>query len=1311
MDPVMKNQTMESRALPESLHELDRSMERRRSEADRHRPFACWSWRRSASLLSILATLLSSATAQTEPLIVKDNVEGSFVNLATFPIRPMILVPASTTCAQIPVDQLWVVNHLDSTVEVFSGITQTGPQAVYAVPWNPVSIAYWNGEDHVAGNADDRVLVVCRGTWAVVELDPCTGDVKQLYQKRKNGIDIEPIGDMAEPGDIVINNTTNQAFVSCSGADAVIQIDLLTKQIVQTFNASNPSATPHLQCKNPLFLSLYGDEVLVAPMTSGNNSIWEPLLDPVHADGCGGAVEKANSLHGGYRVVDLVAQGGPTLPDEDLWAIQPYSSTSPGSVRVVAKGMGTLLFAQGYNSQAPAGQQRFWQLNTQALNTGAQGEPNVTGAFSASRVTTLNALPVAGSPPVTPTTTDFHLLDPTGLPGEAYPVDHSIGMPFGLTFEPVTGNALITGLLTNNVAALDPAGNKLSDWSLGSGAIPRQVLLRVVGESTFAYVYCWGTKQIRVFRKTSPTWSVAEMGYHYELRFDPTPAKIAEGRKLFFDGKFSKLHNLSCASCHVEAGTDMLAWNLSNLPLTGSGSNTTVQDDKGGMVTQTLVSLARQARFHWRAERILDHFNEFAFPGLLGNVDATTVPPGSLSAQRIDQFKAFVFSLTSPANPHENRERLVEGQAVDGQHHFLDNAQFRNGHRCADCHMPPVGTASDIVADSPQIGFERRAHLKPAPFVEMWRKEQGLVDLCFPGSPNSSNISRAFLGAGLTHTGEFDLISFVDTVFAGGDPTTAPLLKAETVDFLRQWDQGLAPAVHFAFFLDYTAMLTPTRVTAELDTYLLNQASATNRACDIAVFGNSPVARRWFYNRRDGKFYAENGTSTRVLVDFKNAASAASESNVFIGLPVGMGERFAVDYDMDGQYNTSAGEITGNNAWDASQPGWSGSVPVLSVGPTATPLNTRVTRVNLTANQPSQVKVRIRAANVIGGAAWWEFGPESGFPTNVASTNDSELAIATIPGNYSKVHSILLSNLVPSSVGNFPTWSQQDVQYEYQVQLLNPNGTSAWLPVTPLTFVMPHFIVPSFHFDPFKLYEDYQILNEHVIQSSSMTLSAGTSGSNRHVKVDFVFAYRMGAHLDAANKPVLVPAENRIVVGHVLRQRGSSTIAIPPRVSPMNPNDLPWVNLAMKTGKTTSVQLLTRTDYTVSSQPSAILQVDGSGAGLGVPFVFGIDRSHPDGSHSIEFDVENVQAGDVIRFVVDAVVEVPLASAGQTDEWPAMYGQVSPTAPLLLIPSYVPSLFSTVPPDTNNGKAGFTQWCFPCATNAEKVSTPQQTVL
>src|SRR5437016_16560 len=91
--------------------------------------------------------------------------------------------------------------------------------------------------------------------------------------------------------------------------------------------------------------------------------------------------------------------------------------------------------------------------------------------------------------------------------------------------------------------------------------------------------------------------------------FDPTPATIRQGRGFLYDAKLSGNGTVACASCHVDAEMDLIAWDLGDpmgqlatnkATVVGTGvTNNVVQHPmKGPMTTQTLRGLNGQEPLH-----------------------------------------------------------------------------------------------------------------------------------------------------------------------------------------------------------------------------------------------------------------------------------------------------------------------------------------------------------------------------------------------------------------------------------------------------------------------------------------------------------------------------------------------------------------------------------------------------------------------------------------------------------------------------------------------------------------------------------------
>lgn len=1146
--------------------------------------------RRRTSLLPALAAVLLAATtrAQTpgpeyEEL---DSIQGSFVNLATFPIRPMLYDPSFN---------LWVINHHDSTIQKFVSTGST-PTATYAVPWGPVSMAYWEN-DVDPENTHGELVVVCRASWCVARLDIATGEILSVLQFRPGDPTDTRIGAMAEPADILVDAAENRAFVSCPGADSVIQIDLASNAIERVYRESDANYSA-FRSKSPTFLSWGPGEgtVLVAPLISGNDTIVEEGTGPfTNAT----RVDDLHALHASSP------SSYTELPDEDLFEIDPSSGTY-GTVTMRLNRTGTILFAHGINPATGD----FWQLNTEALNgkSGAQSEPDFQGAFAKNRVT------IVDDPWGTPTTTTIGL-DPGDT---SITTSNNVAQPFALAFHHVStsthyGKAFIAGLISDNVVVLNPDGSFYKSWDLPAGSMPRAILMDRT--ASHALVYCWGDNKVRMYTWNSSTTPLSPL-VTYDVGFDPTPQDVQDGRKLFFSAAHSRDGNLGCSTCHVEGGTDFLAWNLSNLP----------QDDKGPMVTQTMTGLERLGPFHWRGERDLKDFNG-AFEGLLGGTKLSTTSGGEL-----DDFQSFVFSLRNPANPFQNRERILDAtihdpqsvstaSALDGQDTFRNDPIFHrvdSRFTCNECHQMPTGTDNDIFMDRSNSPIPSRNHFKPTPFIEEWRKRQSTVSITYAGGARTT----AFLGTGTGHSG------VVPGLFEFAGLIIPDSRLDDVADFIGQWDQGLAPAVHFVFRVDGTTQ-SQSDFTTEVDTYLMDEA--LKRDCDVAVIGrawngttSAIETLRWFWDRQStaisgytGAFLCEKTDATnfppRTAADFATEAAAHSTvSHVFVGLPVGMAERWAVDYDLDKTLNkdeSSGQQYTFNAPSDTTNPGW--GTTGLAPFPWKT---TNMARLLFDTNEPTNVVV-----------SYIEQGA-SGSPMTVTS-------------GPTRNHSVLLTGLRPSTTTGSPDPSKfgsEAVVYDVTIEAWDVNGNG---PSTRTTTVQTDgFLEPTTGFEPDPAagsggtppYDpnDRVLLEKHVVDSIDMpTLTSGGVAT-----VDFGIAYQRGPRTSGARPP----ADLRVVVGRPMIRRWSTS------TSTLGPVELIAATDITPGSDCAAYTVVKVTDGTLD-RTLAFADV-GSGTYLVTKTASG-GGSFSAGATQLHFTVSGLNTHDVVIFDVDAVVEVTSQSA------------------------------------------------------------------
>ncbi len=766
-------------------------------------------------------------------------------------------------------------------------------------------------------DAHHELLVVTRGTHGLTRLDPTSGAILGYLELP------------AEPGGTLLLG--DHLFVACSALDVVVEIDLVSGTVFDEFEV--------LTSRHLLFLSADGvGNVLVTPLISGNNTMprRSGVAGPLQSNPAGTVLDMNNPA-----VADI------GLPDEDVFRLRPGATPDTGTVEVAARGVGTMLFAHERNPATG----ELWVLNTQSINADPvlNSEPEVRGLFSVNRLTRVT-LPVPGGPPAT----SHAVVSLDSVPAAP------IGKPFGLSFT-AAGQGVIVGTLTDNVTVLSPAGAHLLTWNLPAGSIPRGVLIDDVLDKGF--VYCWGTNTIEVRNVALPGVPLVAT---LDVGYDPTSPRRKEGRAIFYDGHNSLLQNLACESCHVEGMTDNLVWNLSGTPL----------DDKGVFFTQNLKGIEFTNPYHWRGERELIDFNP-QFEGLLGGTHLTSAQFAS--------FEEFLFGVQNMANPFEDPRRVVTDDrivtrfdfpthypvsAIRGQKHYFEEPSIGTA-TCQDCHRLPTGTDNDVFPASP-ADTAHRSTLKNTSYNGLWRKEH--KTRVTVKEKNRPAEERPPLGAGPSHAG---LANGVYEFNVSDRFELSPGDREDMAFFMHQIDQGLAPAVHRA------GLVSPADLNQDfVSGYLMGQARRRN--CDVAVLGRvdlgaGPTPLRWYWNRASGLFVPEDvDLLAKPLSFFYQQAQAGTGANLFVGLPVGMGRRFAVDADNDllfqidelqlgtnprDEDSDDDGFLDGTEVAHGSDPTDAGSLPSSAQAPVITQVRelfhtTRVAKLIVETDRPTQIEVQ-----------------------------------------------------------------------------------------------------------------------------------------------------------------------------------------------------------------------------------------------------------------------------------------------------------------------------------------------------------------
>lgn len=829
---------------------------------------------RIAAALAAAGGLLIASTA---------HAQNAFVHWESPHVSPLALSPDGT--------RLLAVNTADDRLEIYSIGANGLPQWQDSVPvgLDPVSVRLRsNGEAWVVNHLSDTVSVVDLATRQVVRT-VSTGD---------------------EPADVVFAGTPQRAYVTLS-----------SRQQLQVFDAAAPTTalnTLTLDGREPraLAVSPDGSRVYVAMFESGNGSTALPIPAVNNVNGpYAGQNPPPNSgnqfsppinaaLPTPPRVAQIVRKDGAGAWRDDngrdwsqfvTWNIADNDvaiiNTSTLAVSYVPRLM-TMVMALGV---APDG--RLLAVGTELKNE-IRFEPNVKSIFVR---TTLASFAQA-----TPSSVSIADLNPQ-LDYQSRSVApevraQALGDPRGIAVHPANGELYVSGMGSNNLIVSNSSGTRLGRINVGAG--PTGLALNADGSKLY------------VLNKFDATISTVDTAQRSELGrigfYDPTPAVVKAGRPLLYNTtSTSGLGQAACASCHVDARLDGLAWDLGD----PAGNQKTVNQPcrpnqicdswspmKGPMVTQSLQGIVGNGAMHWRGDK--ENVAAFA-PAYTGLQGADAEP----SAAQMQQLEDFIASVRYPPNPNRNADGSLpttiavtggNGNPGNGLTLYQTLPVLPGGATCNTCHALPVGTSGEI--DNPPAAPQP---LKITQLRGMWEK----VGLSF----TSQNNSRGF---GFMSDGHHDtLAARLGPPFDFGAPAQATQRRRDVEAFLLAFDTETPAAVGRTLAYDGSNNTDPTALA------LLNSLVTQANAGSIAL-----IARRYEAGGARGYVYATQGVwlSDRENVpsttDALRTGASAAAPVTFIAVPIGAQFRMGVDRDADGYFDRDEADRGSNPADAASLP-------------------------------------------------------------------------------------------------------------------------------------------------------------------------------------------------------------------------------------------------------------------------------------------------------------------------------------------------------------------------------------------------------
>ena len=823
----------------------------------------------------------------------------SYINFEGKQTSPIRLSPDGT--------RLFAVNTADNRLSVFDVSVPRNPILIAEIPvgLEPVSVnPISNDEAWVVNEVSDSVSVVSVSRHVVTD----TISVKD------------------EPADIAFAN--GRAFVTAARNNRVTVIDLASHVVVTNIPVfgENPRA---------ITASADGLKVYAAFALSGNRTTLIPptLAPPQPTTGTppmNPALPAPPQVSLIVDATDPAWTSGPnaavkfTMPDNDVVEID---TTSLAITRYFPR-VGTVNLGLAMRP----GTTELFVANTDARNL-THFEPALRSAFVTNQVSRIDT--------TSGVVTKFDL--DAGFNYSTFPSlrdqTNALAQPTALVFSPGGQSLFIAGFGSDRIGVFNllsgtvTARVDLNPSATGSVASPRTKRgprgLALKGESTL-YVLNRIANTISVLDAINPRL-VGEIavGSH-----DPTPTVIRQGRGFLYDAKLSGNGSVSCASCHIDAEMDLLAWDLGDpqgdlstvrAVISGSGllipggltTNFVMHPMKGPMTTQTLRGLTGLDPLHWRGDRTnFLHFNG-AFDGLLGG--------GILSGADMQVYRDFINTIRFQPNPNQNLDRTLPatfkgGNPTAGRNAYVSTNYTGSGVlglKCNTCHALPTGSDRSI---TPATALRESQDFKVPQLRNVYQK------MNYNKAPGAQSIG----GFGLVHDGEDpSLIAFLSRPVFDRFSTDA-VVQNNLSAFVQCLDTGMAPAVGYARTLTAANIDTASVVS---DWNLLEAQATSGTNINLIIKGTIDGKQRGFVHLAPaGGNYRSDTTSLPSMTRAQLRAKVlAGDTLTIMGVPVNSGTRMGIDRNLngilDGDEPVPALRITtfGPNAivaWPTNAPGY-----------------------------------------------------------------------------------------------------------------------------------------------------------------------------------------------------------------------------------------------------------------------------------------------------------------------------------------------------------------------------------------------------
>ena len=760
--------------------------------------------------IATFRTVILSAAAFAAGQLAAQTTSGSFVNFEGAQTNPVRISPDGT--------RLFAVNTPNGTLSVFSLTAPASPSQPSLIAEIPVGI------EPVSVNVNPNG--VGNEAWVTNQISNSVSIVNV-----SKGIVTDTIYASPEPEDVVFT-PNGYAWVSVARGNMVNVYSVKTHALVQSIPlvGEEPRA---------LAVSPNGETVYTAFALSGNQTTMVPANSPLAPP-----QPLPSTIPGGNpnlppppQVSLIISATDPTyssvvqytMPDNDVAAINASNFSVTYYPHLGTDNLGLAVNPVSGN---------LYVANMDALNL-VFFQEILNGHDVTNQITSVNVANGQSTKyDLNPNVNYAQLPNPSAIAS-------ALAYPTAVIFEPTGRYLYIAAFGTDRVGIFDTTTNTVSSFI----EIDPQALGSVANPSTKrgprGLALSSSANMLYVLNRISNTISVVNLANNSIVEEiatgsnDPTPAVVKQGRGFLYDAKLSGNGTNSCASCHVDAEIDLLAWNLGD-PQSDmtylSETNTSGQTQtyafhpmKGPMTTQSMRGLANMEPFHWRGDKPnLAAFNG-AFSGLMGG--------SLLSSADMTAFTNFVNTIVYQPNPYQNLDGTLPdsielpdrpgvtanpntGYTTFTTQEFGSNLPGGTASQtCNTCHTAPTPSqyapGTNLVVRIPfGNGASADQPLKIPHLRNMYWKTNANFN---PGAVSVNGFAYGHEGniAGLAN--QADQASFgvfyVNSKDSQAEQTQAAIYDEEVEAFELCFDTGTFPAIGYSITLTSSSLASSTNQT------------------------------------------------------------------------------------------------------------------------------------------------------------------------------------------------------------------------------------------------------------------------------------------------------------------------------------------------------------------------------------------------------------------------------------------------------------------------------------------------------------------